>query len=716
MRKYFVPWMLLAVLVAAVQPVGADVLPAKYRLEPFAASLDNAEAAALAPDGRIFVLERVTGNVRVVRDGMLMAAPFVTVPVAANAGASEAGLLGIALHPRFLSNGWVYLYYTHDLGGSTSTNRIVRYTAAGDTAIDPVILLDNIGAGATGNDNGGALTFGGDGMLYAAVGVMENDASASSMSSLGGKILRMDPEDGSAPPDNPNTGLSSPYDLIWALGLRNAAGMAFNKDVGTLYVTDSYATEGSVTCDEVNVVMEDVDYGWNVLSCGTPGYPPAPMQTIAPKITAWGVTPYTGDKYPGSCSHAPDINCETDAECQICSSSGKACTGDADCWTCDGDGDLYCNGDIDCSFCQNPPTANCASNDDCKTCGNNLDRLCTTDADCTRCTKSPFNYCTSDEDCLGGGNRCEDFSTCISTWQCNLDTCNTGATCGNDCSDAANNLFVAGASIGSTCITRDVLTGVDFDESASSSDFYVPAGSCPTAVTSLAEGGDGWVYATSADTGAGLYRLIYDDYGIAEAAPREVGASQFAPLTLGKQGSGVEFWWEDLKKDAWGCSDRSYCSGDVLKFCDDDGDCAGTCVPRSCPTGSEATKYTLWSGPFTSPFSYGHTVLAELDGIDAGDALVSHVEVSVPSGDTYYLVSARGANLEGTTGYDTAAVERSGHATTDLCDDIGYGDPYSDYEVCVGDGPRSYPDQNNRLWSMNDFRGRAVLMSLMQYG
>jgi hypothetical protein len=109
-------------------------------------------------------------------------------------------------------------------------------------------------------------------------------------------------------------------------------------------------------------------------------------------------------------------------------------------------------------------------------------------------------------------------------------------------------------------------------------------------------------------------------------------------------------------------------------------------------------------------------VLAELDGTDDGDALVTHAEGSMPSADTYYLVSARGGNLEGTTGYDSLHVERPGHATTDLCDDIGYGDAYSDYEVCVGAGPGTYADQNNRLWDFDDFRGRTILMSIMQYG
>jgi hypothetical protein len=707
--------MLVALLAAAVQPVGAGVLPEKYRLEPFATTLDKAEAAALAPDGRIFVLERVTGKVRIVRDGMLLTDPLVTVPVAANASTSEAGLLGIVLHPSFLSNGWVYLYYTHDLGGGNSTNRIVRYTVSGDTAIQPVVLVPDIGAGPNGNDNGGALAFGDDGKLYAAVGVMEDDSNASSFSSLGGKVLRMNPGDGSAPSDNPNTGLSWPYDLIWAIGLRSSAGLAFNKDVGTLYVTDSYATEAAVNCDEVNVVMEDVDYGWTPLACGTQGYPPAPMQALTPKITAWGLVPDTGDKYPGGCSNDPGRSCDADAECKTCTGIDMACDQDSDCSWCLEDPGLSCTTDLDCSLCMNLDDIPCSSDADCKSCDiSPFNRPCDSDTDCTLCSRSG-SWCTSDDDCTGGGNdRCIDTHACVQLWSCDLDTC--GGTCDSACDAPANNLFVAGANTSSTCIVRDVLTGVDYDESASSSDFYVPSGPCPTAVTNLAQGGDGWIYATAGGTGAGLYRLIYDDYGITEAAPREVGASQYAPLTLGKQGSGLELRWEDMKKDAWGCSSRRYCSGDVLKFCVDDGDCVGTCVDRSCPTGSEDTKYTLWSGPFSSPFSYGHTVLAELDGTDDGDALVSHVEASMPSGDKYYLVSARGANLEGTTGYHTNSAERPGHTTTDLCDTIGYGNAYSDYEVCAGDGPGEYADQHNRLWSMDDFRGRTVLMSLMQYG
>ena len=86
---------------------------------------------AFAPDGRLFVCEQ-RGNVRIVKNGELLAAPFLTIPVIAS---KEWGLLGIAFDPSFAANGHVYLYYTDPV---TVHNRVVRYTASGDPdAADP---------------------------------------------------------------------------------------------------------------------------------------------------------------------------------------------------------------------------------------------------------------------------------------------------------------------------------------------------------------------------------------------------------------------------------------------------------------------------------------------------------------------------------------------------------------------------------------------------
>src|SRR5262245_58157197 len=98
-------------------------LPPGFRLEPVLAGLTDPSALAFAPDGRILIAERTTGNVRQVRGGELLAAPVCSVSVTSTGG--EAGLLGIAVHPRFRDNGFIYLYYT-DL--TTAKNKVTRFT------------------------------------------------------------------------------------------------------------------------------------------------------------------------------------------------------------------------------------------------------------------------------------------------------------------------------------------------------------------------------------------------------------------------------------------------------------------------------------------------------------------------------------------------------------------------------------------------------------
>jgi hypothetical protein len=176
-------------------------------------------------------------------------------------------------------------------------------------------------------------------------------------------------------------------------------------------------------------------------------------------------------------------------------------------------------------------------------------------------------------------------------------------------------------------------------------------------------------------------------------------------MTLGKAGgtppTQIQFWWEDLKRDAWGCSPPT------------PGIPSGTVT--HCPTGSHSEKYSFWSGPLTTPFAYNHTA-TDVVPADENDALLAHT-VTMPSDNRYYLVSARHADLEGSLGTRSDGVtERPGYATTDLCSTIGYGTAADDLNKCSGEFPHPYPDKNGRMWSMSDFRGKAVVMSFMQYG
>ena len=145
-----------------------------------ASGLSSPTAMQFAPDGRLFVAEQ-GGRLRVIKAGVLLPTPFLTVTVSS---VGERGLLGVAFDPEFATNQFVYVYYTATT--PTIHNRISRFTANGDVAAagSEKILLDlNILSSAT-NHNGGALAFGPDGKLYAAVGENANGAHAQTLANL----------------------------------------------------------------------------------------------------------------------------------------------------------------------------------------------------------------------------------------------------------------------------------------------------------------------------------------------------------------------------------------------------------------------------------------------------------------------------------------------------------------------------------------------------
>lgn len=213
-------------------------------------------AIDFAPDGRIFLTER-PGRIRVVRNGNLQAAPWMTVAVAT---VSEAGLLGLAVDPQFAQNRFVYIAYTAQSGGRL-INRLVRVRedpASGRGVVDRV-LVDNVAG--TANHDGGRVKFGPDGKLYWTMGDAQTDDRAQDRSSLNGKILRLN-SDGSVPPDNP-----FPNSLVFSYGHRNPQGLAWQPGTRRLYATE-HGPSGRQGCcqDEVNLVEAGKNYGWPVIT------------------------------------------------------------------------------------------------------------------------------------------------------------------------------------------------------------------------------------------------------------------------------------------------------------------------------------------------------------------------------------------------------------------------------------------------------------------
>lgn len=232
----------------------ATIIDSGFTDSTVVTGISNPTAMAFAPDGRLFVAQQ-TGQLRVVKNGALLATPFLTVSVDSQ---GERGLLGVTFDPNFNSNKFVYVYYTTTANGVH--NRISRFTANGDvaTANSELQLVNLPGLSSATNHNGGALHFGGDGKLYVAVGENANGANAQSMTTPFGKMLRFN-GDGTIPTDNPFFGSTTGVNrAIWALGLRNPFTFDVRRGTGAILINDV----GQNTWEEVNVGGAGRNFGW----------------------------------------------------------------------------------------------------------------------------------------------------------------------------------------------------------------------------------------------------------------------------------------------------------------------------------------------------------------------------------------------------------------------------------------------------------------------
>ncbi len=265
--------------------------------------LNQPFSMAFLPDGGILITER-PGRLRIVRNGVLDPKAVAGVPAVQAQGL--AGLMDLALHPRFGENQLVYFTYHKPPADAANGNTGIITLARGrwnGTGLENV--RDIFSAIPSGNAS--RIVFGKDGMAYMSVGVGDPPAAASAQdpNSLAGKVLRLR-DDGSVPPDNPFVGRAGYRPEIYTLGHRNALGLAVQPDTGAIWECEDGPNGG----DEINVLQAGKNYGWPVVSFGRfylgprvsenpwrEGMEP-PLVFWVPAIAISGMTFYTGDKFP----------------------------------------------------------------------------------------------------------------------------------------------------------------------------------------------------------------------------------------------------------------------------------------------------------------------------------------------------------------------------------------------------------------------------------
>ena len=250
-----------------------DLAQIGLELELVTAGLASPVSIAHAGDGsdRLFVVEK-RGLIRVVADGTLLPDPFLDITDRVEAGGSEQGLLGLAFHPGFRTNGWFFVNYT-GIGGATVVSRFQAddRRLAADPASEEVVLTQ---AQPAANHNGGHLAFGPDGYLYIGLGdgggAGDQFGHGQNGATWLGAMLRIDVDrlPYAVPADNPFVADEAVRDEIWALGLRNPWRYAFDRLTGDLYIADV----GQARYEEVNLQPAGSpggeNYGWPIMEGG----------------------------------------------------------------------------------------------------------------------------------------------------------------------------------------------------------------------------------------------------------------------------------------------------------------------------------------------------------------------------------------------------------------------------------------------------------------
>ena len=334
MKRTILTSLLLTIAVVSYAQRGANTLgdgpwtyttserATRIKVSVVTKGLSHPWSMAWLPNGDMLITER-SGQLRIVRNGVLDPMPIAGVPKVQAGGTS--GLLDIALHPKFATNGLVYMAYNTSKpavaptgqapaappaaggrgGGPASvySTGLARGRFDGKALVDVQQIFVAEPYMALSGGDASRLLFAPDGTLFMSSSHHRDEKGPQDPMNDAGKILRLN-DDGTIPKDNPFVGKAGYRPEIYSIGHRTVLGLGFHPTTGALWETENGPQGG----DEVNIIQAGKNYGWPLVTYGhdydgtplnerpIPQGMVLPMVFWVPSITTSGLTFYSGDK------------------------------------------------------------------------------------------------------------------------------------------------------------------------------------------------------------------------------------------------------------------------------------------------------------------------------------------------------------------------------------------------------------------------------------
>jgi glucose/arabinose dehydrogenase len=307
-RTLLLLFLLLPALTASAGTTVVDTKAHRVRIVTVADGLEHPWGLAFLPDGRMLVTER-EGRLRIVgRDGRLDPVPVAGLPRIDPQG--QGGLLDVAVHPQFASNGWIYWSYAQkDLlrNNGTEVARGKLAGGPGNWRMESVEVLFRLAPKSGASQHfGSRIVFDRSGLMYVTLGERGEREAAQRLGEHRGKIVRLT-DDGRPAPGNPFVDVPGARPEIYSLGHRNVQGAAIHPVTGALWANE-HGPQGG---DELNVIKAGANYGWPVITYGVnyvtgtkigEGTAKAgmaqPVKYWSPSPALSGLAFYEGDKFP----------------------------------------------------------------------------------------------------------------------------------------------------------------------------------------------------------------------------------------------------------------------------------------------------------------------------------------------------------------------------------------------------------------------------------